>query len=249
MGPHAPGEQEEGQDPLTFAESTEEKNQRGGGDDPPPFFSCRACDCNMISDVTGILLAGGKSRRMGEDKRFLLVGGQRLYERSLATLQSLFHEVRIVIAQDSQPIASDVPALRDLVPDCGTLGGIYTGLKEAGTAHIFVVACDMPFLNAEVIRYLISLKDQADAVIARLRDGLQPTHAVYGRGCLPVLEEMVQTRRLKVQDCIGHSSITVRLVEQEELREIDPEGHSFLNVNTPADLDTVRLLAKSHPLG
>ena len=207
----------------------------------------------MISDVTGILLAGGKSRRMGEDKRFLLVGGQRLYERSLAVLQSLFQEVRIVIAQDSPPIASDVPVLRDLVHDCGTLGGIYTGLKEAGTAHIFVVACDMPFLNAEVIRYLISLKGQADAVIARLSHGLQPTHAVYSRQCLPVFEAMVQTGRLKVQDCLDHPSIKVRLVEYDELREIDPEGHSFLNVNTPADLETVRLLhnrpEKSHPPG
>ena len=190
---------------------------------------------------------------MGEDKRFLLVGGRRLYERSLAVLQSLFQEVRIVIAQDSPPIASDVPVLRDLVPDCGTLGGIYTGLKEAGTAHIFVVACDMPFLNAEVIRYLISLKGQADAVIARLSHGLQPTHAVYSRQCLPVFEAMVQTGRLKVQDCLGHPSIKVRLVEYDELREIDPEGHSFLNVNTPADLETVRLLhdrpEKSHPPG
>ncbi|MBH0198695.1 MAG: molybdenum cofactor guanylyltransferase [Nitrospira sp.] len=200
----------------------------------------------MITDVTGVLLAGGKSRRMGKDKRFLLVGGRPLYERSLAVLRSLFQEVRIVIAQDSPPVVSDVPVLRDLVPDCGTLGGIYTGLKEAGTAHIFVVACDMPFLNSSVIRYLVSLKSQADAVVARLSHGVQPTHAVYSRRCLPVFEEMVKTGRLKVQDCIGHPSIKVRLVEYEELREIDPEGHSFLNVNTPADLETVRLLHE-HP--
>ena len=207
----------------------------------------------MISDVTGILLAGGKSRRMGEDKRFLLVGGQPLYERSLATLQSIFYEVRIVIAQDSAPLSSDVPVVRDLVPNCGTLGGIYTGLKEAKTAYTFVVACDMPFLNAEVIRYLVSLKSKADAVIVRLRQSVQPTHAVYSRQCLPVFEEMVRTGRLKVQDCIGHPSIKVRVVEYDELREIDPEGHSFLNVNTPADLETVRLLCqrltKSHPSG
>lgn len=207
----------------------------------------------MIDDVTGIVLAGGKSRRMGEDKRFLLVGGTRLFERSLSILRSLFQEVRIVIAQDSPPMVSDVPVLRDLVPDSGTLGGIYTGLKETGSAHIFVVACDMPFLNAEVIRHLVSLKDQADVVIARLNHGVQPTHAVYSRQCLPVFEAMVQTGRLKVQDCIGHPLIKVRVVEFEELREIDPEGHSFLNVNTPADLETVRslhsLLMKSHPSG
>lgn len=217
------------------------------------FWSRRSCDESMITDVTGVLLAGGKSRRMGEDKRFLLVGGQPLYERSLAALRLIFQEVRIVIAQDSLPLPSDVPVLRDLVPNCGTLGGIFTGLKEAGTAHIFTVACDMPFLNPMVIRYLVSLKNQADAVIVRLRHGVQPTHAVYSRQCLPVFEEMVGAGRLKVQDIVGHRSLAVRVVEYDELREIDPEGHSFLNVNTPADLEAVRLLygqpKKSHPSG
>jgi molybdopterin-guanine dinucleotide biosynthesis protein A len=207
----------------------------------------------MITDVTGILLAGGKSRRMGADKRHLLIGGQRLYERSLAALQSTFQEVRIVIAQDSSPLSTDVPVLRDLVPNCGTLGGIYTGLKEAGTAYVFAVACDMPFLNPAVIRYLVSLKSQADVVIVRLSHGVQPTHAVYSRQCLPAFEEMLHAGRLKVQDIVAHSSLVVRLVEYDELREIDPEGHSFLNVNTPAELEVVRSLhgqsRKSSPSG
>jgi molybdopterin-guanine dinucleotide biosynthesis protein A len=210
-------------------------------------------DETMITDVTGIVLAGGKSRRMGKDKRFLLVGGRQLYERSLVILQSLFQEVRIVIAQDSSPLSSDVPVLRDLVPNCGTLGGIYTGLKEAATEHIFAVACDMPFLNIEVIRYLVSLKGTADIVIVCAGDRLQPTHAVYGRRCLPIFEEMVRAGGLKVQDIVGHPSLTVRVVDHGEIHEIDPEGHSFLNVNTPADLEAVRLLpdqpTESHPSG
>lgn len=207
----------------------------------------------MITDVTGILLAGGKSRRMGEDKRFLLVGGQQLYERSLASLRSLFGKVRIVIAQDSPPLSADVPVSRDLVANCGTLGGIYTGLKEADTDYIFVIACDMPFLNSEVINRLVSLKGTTDIVIVRSDHGLQPTHAVYSRRCLPVFEEMVRAGRLKVQDIIGHPSLTVRVVDDGELRGIDPEGRSFLNVNTPADLEAVRLLldqqTKSNPSG
>jgi len=207
----------------------------------------------MITDVTGILLAGGKSRRMGQDKRFLLVGGRRLYERSLAVLRSLFRDVRIIIAQDSHPLSSDVPVLRDLVPNCGTLGGIFTGLKEARTESIFTVACDMPFLNPAVIRYLVSLKDSADIVIVRVSHGLQPTHAVYGRRCIPVFEEMAHSGRLKVQDILGHPSLKVRVVEYDELREIDPEGRSFLNINTPADLEALQLLlnhpTESHPAG
>jgi molybdenum cofactor guanylyltransferase len=217
------------------------------------FWVQRSSNATMITDVTGVLLAGGKSRRMGKDKRFLLVGGRQLYERSLAVLQSLFQDVRIVLAQDSPPLSSDVPVLRDVVPDCGTLGGIYTGLKEAATEHIFTVACDMPFLNPAVIRYLVSLKGPADIVIVRVNQGLQPTHAVYSRRCLPVFEEMVRTGRLKVQDIVGRPLLKVRIVEEGELREIDPNGQSFLNVNTPADLEAVRLVhdhpTESHPSG
>jgi molybdenum cofactor guanylyltransferase len=205
----------------------------------------------MITDVTGVLLAGGKSRRMGEDKRLLIVGGRRLYDRSLAALRALFQEVRIVIAQDSVSVTSEVPVLRDLMPNCGTLGGIYTGLKEATTAHVFAVACDMPFLNPDVIRYLVSLKGTADLVMVRVGDSLQPTHAVYGRQCLPVFEAMVRAGRLKVQDIVAHPSLAVRLVEYDELCKLDPEGRSFLNVNTPADLEAVRRLddqsTASHP--
>jgi molybdopterin-guanine dinucleotide biosynthesis protein A len=157
------------------------------------------------------------------------------------------------MAQDSSPLSSDVPVLRDLVPDCGTLGGIYTGLKKAGTEYIFTVACDMPFLNPAVVRYLVSLKGSADIVIVRARHGLQPTHAVYGRRCLPVFEEMIKAGKLKVQDIVAHPSLAVRLVEYDELRELDPEGRSFLNVNTPADLEAVQLLlnhpTESHPTG
>ncbi len=196
----------------------------------------------MIIDVTGILLAGGKSRRMGTDKRFLLVGGQQLYERSLAVLQSVFRDVCIVIAQDSPPLLSGVPVLRDLVPNCGTLGGIYTGLKESRTEHVFTVACDMPFLNPEVIAYLVSLKRTADIVIVQSDHGLQPTHALYNRRCLPMLEEMVHGGRLKVQDIIAHPSVEARVVRWDELREIDPEGRSFVNINTPADLEAAQLL-------
>ena len=85
----------------------------------------------MMTDVTGILLAGGKSRRMGVDKRFILVGERTLFDRSLDALRSLFHPVLIVIAQDSPPLDVEVPVLRDLVQHCGSLGGLYTGDRKS----------------------------------------------------------------------------------------------------------------------
>lgn len=195
----------------------------------------------MIGDVTGILLAGGKSRRMGEDKRFLLIGEQTMFERTLAVLRSIFERVCVVIAQDSPPLEAEVPVVRDLVADCGSLGGLYTGLKQAHTEYVFLVACDMPFLNPASVRHVVSLKDKADIVMVRLGQGLQPTHALYSRRCLPVVEEMVHARQFKIQHLATHSALQTRLVAESDLREIDLDGVSFINVNTPADLDAARV--------
>ncbi|TKS59794.1 MAG: molybdenum cofactor guanylyltransferase [Nitrospira sp.] len=179
---------------------------------------------------------------MGEDKRYLHVGERTLFERSLAVLRSLFQNILVVIAQDSPPLQADVPVIRDLIPDCGSLGGLYTGLRQASTEHIFVVGCDMPFLNPQAVRYVIALKDNADIVMAQRKNGLQPMHALYGRRCLPVLEEMVRTHHLKIQDIVVNPSLNVRLIKEAELSRIDPEGRSFLNVNTPSDLEAARRL-------
>lgn len=194
----------------------------------------------MITDVTGVLLAGGKSRRMGEDKRFLSVGEGTLYERSLAVLRSVFQTVFVVIAQDSAALQSEVPVFRDLIADCGSLGGLYTGLKQAATPYVFAVACDMPFLNPAMVRYFNEMKDNTDVVMADLQNGLQPMHALYHRRCLPVMEKLIQTRELKIQQLAAHPSLRARLITPAELGAIDPEGRSFYNVNTPSDLEAAR---------
>lgn len=196
----------------------------------------------MITDVTGVLLAGGKSTRMGQDKRFLPIGDRTLLERGLCTLRSLLQHVCIVIAQDSPFLTANVPVLRDVVSHCGSLGGLYTGLREASTAHIFVAACDMPFLNVDLIKYMIGLKEQADIVVASWNNRIQPTHAVYSKRCTPILEDMIRTRKIKIQAAFQHPSLAVRFMTESEVRQIDPEGRSFLNINNPADLEAARLL-------
>ena len=196
----------------------------------------------MANDVTGILLAGGKSRRMGEDKRRLVVGEQTLLERGLAVLRSIFTEVLVVIAQDSDPLAVDARVVRDLVPDCGSLGGLYTGLMQATTPRIFVVACDMPFLDQAVIAQFTSRRHNADIVMAKLDGRLHPMHALYGKPCLPVLEQMILTRQLKIQEIVSKASLRVHYVTEADLLTIDPSGRSFYNVNTPADLEAARSL-------
>lgn len=200
----------------------------------------------METEITGILLAGGKSRRMGEDKRHLVVGEQTLLERGLAVLHSIFQDVLVVIAQDSSPLRVEARVVRDLVPNCGSLGGLYTGLVQATTPCIFVIACDMPFLNQAVIAQFTNRSATADIVMAKFADRLHPMHALYGKRCLPVLEQMIQARQLKIQDIVSHPSLRVQYVTETDLVTIDGAGHSFYNVNTVADLETARsLLARS----
>ena len=204
----------------------------------------------MEIEVTGVLLAGGKSRRMGEDKRYLVVGEQTLLERGLGVLRSMFHEVLVVIAQDSAPLDIDARIVRDLVPDCGSLGGIYTGLTQATTPYIFAVACDMPFLNQAVITQFTNRRDTADIVMARLATRLHPMHALYGKGCLPAMEQMIVARQLKIQELVSHASLRVQYVTEADLLSIDPSWRSFHNVNTPEDLEAAySLLARIPPPG
>lgn len=204
----------------------------------------------MEIDVTGVLLAGGKSRRMGEDKRYLVVGGQTLLERGLGVLRSIFQDVLVVIAQDSPPLDLNARVVRDLVADCGSLGGLYTGLTQATTPYIFVVACDMPFLDPAVIVQFTSRRSAADVVMAKLRARLHPMHALYSKQCLPFVEQMIGAQQLKIQEIVSNVSLRIRYVTEADLLTIDPSGHSFENVNTPADLDVARfLLAQLPPSG
>ncbi|MDH4152917.1 MAG: molybdenum cofactor guanylyltransferase [Nitrospira sp.] len=196
----------------------------------------------MIRDVSGVLLAGGKSRRMGTDKRFLAIGGGTMLERSCNVLSNMFDRVCIVIAQDSPALEARIPVIRDLVPFCGSLGGLYTGLQQAMTKHIFLAACDMPFIHAGLVEYMVGKKDESDVVLAYWNGRPQPTHAVYSRNCLPVVEALMHSGNLKIQRLVTNPTLRVRLVTEEEIRTIDVEGRSFLNVNTPSDLDRARAI-------
>ncbi len=199
--------------------------------------------------VTGVVLAGGKSRRMGEDKRFLTVGTATLLERSLSVMKTAFDEVLVVIAQDSLPLqAEGCRVLRDAIADCGSLGGLYTGLRAATHDRIFVVACDMPFLNHEMIRFFVERDPSADMVMALLPDGLQPLHAVYHTRTLPVFERMAHARRLKIQDIVSDPALRPVVLEPAAWRHLDPANRSFQNVNTPDDLAAARAAVKAGPV-
>ncbi|MDE3017405.1 MAG: molybdenum cofactor guanylyltransferase [Nitrospirota bacterium] len=196
-----------------------------------------------IGQMTGLLLAGGKSRRMGRDKRFLELGGRTLLERSLSVLDSLFAEVIVSVAEPLPELRElRARVVTDIIPDCATLGGLYTGLFSSSYPRVFAAACDMPFLAVPLIQRMIDLGRDADVVMVRLANGLQPMHAIYSKACLPHLEQMLRVKNLRVQELLSASGLSVKILSEDDVRDADPQLLSFLNVNQPADLEFARKL-------
>lgn len=192
----------------------------------------------MIGEVSGVVLAGGKSKRMGMDKRHLSVHGKPLLDRVTSVLLELFPEVLLVLAEEDISRQDDrMRIVTDLIPDCAAVGGLYTGLSHSRYPRVFVVACDMPFINPAVIELFLQKIDATDIVMAQLVTGLQPLHGLYSKQCLPVLKEMIDARDLRLQNIADKQGLTVHRVPETEIRRLDPQLLSFLNLNSPADLE------------
>lgn len=192
----------------------------------------------MVFPLAGAVLAGGQSRRLGRDKALVQFGGRTLLDATVRTLMPLCEEVVIV---SNSPKAHAHPAARlvgDLFPGKGSLGGIYSGLSAVGCECCLVVACDMPFLNAGLLAYMASLASEADVVIPRFRHNLEPLHAIYSKGCLPHMKALLDQNNLKIIDFFPQ--VRVRYVEGEEIARWDPSFRSFMNINTPGDLEKAR---------
>ncbi len=174
---------------------------------------------------------------MGQDKRFLTVGGTSVFDRTLGVLERTFAETIVVLAE---PVDSlDVRRCRvvyDLIPNAGSLGGLYTGLMASSQQRIFAVACDMPFLNPDVIRFMVSFDMTADVVVAELAGRFQPMHAVYSHKCLPFLQSMADRGDLKIQNLFLKEELRVAVLGSSELAALDLGLRSFQNINTPEDL-------------
>ena len=193
--------------------------------------------------MTGLILAGGKNLRMGKNKAFLEVNGQRIIDRTASLFRGIFDEVILVTNDPLDYLDLNLRTVADLLPGKGSLGGVYTGLFHASHERAFVAACDMPFLNADLIRYEIGLAPGFDIIIPRTEDGFQPLHAVYSQRCLPFMEDLLRSDNLKIIDFFPR--VKKRELVTEEIRRFDPGLISFLNVNTPEDLARLRQISRS----
>ena len=188
--------------------------------------------------VTGIILAGGRSRRLGRDKAVEPVGGQPLIRRVIQRVESVADDIVVVVADAARgaalPLEAGHRVAVDVYPDKGSLGGIYSGLAAAGNQWGLVVACDMPFLNRPLLQYMLGLREGCDAVVPQPGAYPEPTHALYSRACLPSIEAKLQAGDLKIAGFFDQ--VRVRYVDEGEIARFDPQLHSFFNVNSPEDL-------------
>jgi len=184
--------------------------------------------------MVGTILAGGKSRRFGRNKSLEFFQGERLIERQVRTLRSLFPEVMIVTNTPELYLDLDVTIVQDIIPGLGPLGAIYTGLLFARGGSIFVTAVDMPFIQPEVIRRMMELLPGHDVIVPRLGDYLEPLHGMYSPRCLASVKRMLDRDELQVVRFFP--SVKMAYLDEEEIRRLDPKGLSFFNINTPEDM-------------
>jgi len=188
--------------------------------------------------MTGIILAGGKSQRMGEDKAFLDSGGVPLFERVYRIFREIFSEI-IIVANDVIPFERYEAILRrDIILGKGALGGLYTGIYHSSNYHAFCSACDMPFLNPRVIKYMEKERDEYDVIVPKTHDGLHPLHAIYSKKCLNPISQSLDRNDLKIVNFF--QQVRVRYIEEMEIREFDPHMRSVINVNTEEEMEAVR---------
>lgn len=196
----------------------------------------------LYDHITGVILAGGSSKRYGQNKAFLKIGNTRLIDNIVHEMKSIFQRV-IVITNDKKKYEDlDVPIVEDLVKGLGPLGGIYTGLMSIPDEAGFFVACDMPRINRQLVRYMVDIKGNHKAVVPAIADKIEPLHAIYFRSCLKPIRLLIDSKRYQVR--LFYDSIPVRYVKEGEIRTFCCPSKAFLNINTPDDFVKIRSLIK-----
>jgi molybdenum cofactor guanylyltransferase len=187
----------------------------------------------ILDDFTAIILAGGKSSRMGRPKALLPFGNEPLIAHLVRTLERSFNSVVVVAAPDQELPLLRAKVVRDEVAYQGPVGGIYYGLKAAIGTAAFVTSCDAAFLSLPLISLLRSQILNYDVVVPYWQARFQPLHAVYRRSVLPLLKQ--QLERGELRPIFLYDKVRTRKVGEEEVRRFDPEGLSFFNMNAPED--------------
>ncbi|MEZ5109841.1 MAG: molybdenum cofactor guanylyltransferase [Bacteroidia bacterium] len=184
----------------------------------------------MKNQVTGILLAGGKSSRMGTDKGVVLMNGKKLSEHVLQAMKPVVNDL-MIIANNNNYGDYGIPVFEDIYKNCGPLGGIYTGLVRSKTKKNLMLSCDMPFITSGMLAKILSHSDEAEIIIP-VNDGkVEPLCAVYDQSCAVQIRQFLESGKLKIQDVLPYFKT------KEVLLTTTEAGKNFININTPQELN------------
>jgi len=186
-----------------------------------------------MNEITGIILAGGVSRRLGyRNKALLEILGKSVIQYVVEALSRVTENICLITNSPEVYVSLDLPMFGDILPGSGSVGGIYTGLKVSETHHNLVIACDMPFVQPHLLSMLINNSPGYDVVIPKTRDGYHPTSAIYSKNCIEPIEAMIKTGNLKIIDFLPH--VAVNSMDIDTLLP-NHDSNMFFNINTNED--------------
>ena len=190
---------------------------------------------HSIHDVTGVILAGGRSTRFGSNKALALVDGQPLIQKIAVLMSSLFPACLLVTNTPAEYEFLSLPVTHDRYRGLGPLAGIHAALLEISTERAFIVACDMPNLSPELIHYLCSMNSQEyDVIIPWLERGQEPLFGIYHKRSLDVITRCLERKHCQIIGAL--ENLRVRRVSQEEILAVTGDLACFKNINCPEDL-------------
>lgn len=194
----------------------------------------------MHGDVTGFVLAGGKSSRMGANKALLALNGSALLERAVAILREVCGHVIVVGSRELYQGFGE--CVEDVYRNCGPLAGIHAALLNSQTAHNVIIAVDTPFLTVELLNYLVerALRSRAVVTAPRVAGAVQPLCAVFSRDFLPLAEAALQSGKYKVEAAFPSEPGQTLIIPEADLGRFEMAGEMFENLNTPEDLERAR---------
>ena len=195
-----------------------------------------------LENITGVILAGGLSSRYGKDKAFLMINGTPLIERTAEKMKKIFQEVILISNEKKRLSYLGLPVFQDIKKGLGPLGGIYTGLLSMSNEIGFFIACDMPFIDEGLVRYMTDIRDNYWAVVPSVSDEIEPLHAIYSKSCLGDINNLIDSEIYQVRRF--YSRINVRYVKEGEVRQFIAPEIAFLNINTPDEYVRIQSLIR-----
>jgi molybdopterin-guanine dinucleotide biosynthesis protein A len=197
----------------------------------------------QYNHITAVILAGGASKRYGQNKALLEISGVPLIDRIAEQMRNIFTRVILVTNQKKDFEYLGLPIVEDIIKGLGPIGGIYTGLSSITEHAGFFVACDMPLLHKGLIRYMVENIDNHAAVVPSIGEFVEPLHALYARSCLGPIKGLIDAKRYQVR--LLYDYVSVRYVKEDEIRTFSSPAEIFLNINTPDEFEKIQSFVKT----